>query len=297
MGNEYRSGFIAIIGRPNVGKSTLMNAMIGEKIAIVSDKPQTTRSKIQCVLTRDEYQIIFVDTPGLHKPKNKLGEYMVNAAMGTLNEVDAILFVIDAAAGIGNGDKKIAEMLKHIDTPVIAVFNKADMLSSVDIASRIDDFKKDYNFYDVLAISALTGINLDLLEKKIVSYLPEGPQYYPRDMITDQPERLIIAEMIREKALELLKDEVPHGIGVEIIEINEREDKPLMDIHAVIYCEKKSHKAIIIGKGGKMLKEIGQNARKDIENLLGTKVYLELWVKISEGWRNNQSILKNFGYE
>jgi len=175
MGNEYRSGFIAIIGRPNVGKSTLMNAMIGEKIAIVSDKPQTTRSKIQCVLTRDEYQIIFVDTPGLHKPKNKLGEYMVNAAMGTLNEVDAILFVIDAAAGIGNGDKKIAEMLKHIDTPVIAVFNKADMLSSVDIASRIDDFKKDYNFYDVLAISALTGINLDLLEKKLCLIFLKGP--------------------------------------------------------------------------------------------------------------------------
>lgn len=297
MKREYRSGFVAIIGRPNVGKSTLMNKMIGEKIAIISDKPQTTRSRIHCVLTREEYQIVFVDTPGLHKPKNRLGEYMVNTAMSTLNEVDVIIFVVDIAAGVGSGDKKIAETLADVDTPVIVAFNKADKLSSEDIEKEINKFKQFYNFSDGLVISALTGKNLDELESKIVSYLPEGPQYYPETMVTDQPERLIIAEMIREKALQLLKEEVPHGIGVEIMAMKEREDKPLMDIHAIIHCEKKSHKAIIIGKGGKMLKQIGQKARMDIENLLGIKVYLDIWVKVSEDWRNNQRALRELGYE
>jgi len=297
MGNKYRSGFAAIIGRPNVGKSTLMNKMIGEKIAIISDKPQTTRSRIQCVLTKEEYQIIFVDTPGLHKPKNRLGEYMVNAAMSTLSEVDVIIFVVDIAAGVGTGDQKIAEMLTDINTPVIVVFNKADKLSDEEIEAEINKFKEFYKFSHGLVISALTGKNLDKLEKEIVTFLPEGPQYYPETMITDQPERLIIAEMIREKALQLLKEEVPHGIGVEILGMKEREDKPLMDIHAVIHCEKKSHKAIIIGKGGKMLREIGQSARKDIENLLGIKVYLDIWVKISEDWRNNQRALRELGYD
>jgi len=297
MEKGYRSGFAAIIGRPNVGKSTLMNKMIGEKIAIISDKPQTTRSRIQCVLTRENYQIVFIDTPGLHKPRNKLGEYMVNTAVSTLKEVDIILFVIDIAAGMGNGDKIIAEMLKDVDTPVIVVFNKKDKLSTEDLEKEINKFTQSYSFSDSVAVSALTGENLDRLEEKILSYLPEGPQYYPSDMITDQPERIIIAEIIREKALELLKDEVPHGIGVEIEKINEREDRPLMDIHAVLYCEKKSHKGIIIGKGGQMLRKIGENARRDIENLLGTKVYLDIWVKISEDWRNNRRALRELGYE
>lgn len=296
MENKYRSGFAAIIGRPNVGKSTLMNRMIGEKIAITSDKPQTTRSRIQCILTREEYQIIFVDTPGLHKPKNRLGEYMVNAAMSTLSEVDVIIFVVDLAAGVGAGDKKIAEALLDIDTPVIVAFNKADKLSKEEIEIQIAKFKEFYDFSDGLVISALAGENLDKLEEKILTYLPEGPQYYPETMITDQPERVIIAEMIREKALQLLKEEVPHGIGVEIIEMKEREDKPMIDIHAIIHCEKKSHKSIIIGKGGKMLREIGKNARRDIENLLGVKVYLDIWVKISEDWRNNQRALRDLGY-
>lgn len=298
MSQEHRSGFVAIIGRPNVGKSTLMNNLIGEKMAIVSDKPQTTRNRIQCILTKDQYQIIFIDTPGVHKPKNKLGEYMVRVTRGALEEVDVILFLVDMRAGIGGGDEYIAAVLKDVNTPVILVPNKIDRVSSEKSAEKIvKDFYQKGNFDEMVMISALSGTNLDKLEETIISYLPIGPQYYPEDMVTDQPERFIVAELIREKALELLMEELPYGIVVEVTMFKERQDKQLIDIYATIYCEKKSHKGIVIGKGGRMLREIGSRARHDIEKLLGIPVYLELWVKVREGWRDNIADLKKLGYE
>ena len=297
MDQKFKSGFVAIIGRSNVGKSTLLNTMIGDKVVIVSDKPQTTRNRIQCVLTRETYQIVFIDTPGIHKARNKLGEYMVKTATSTLDEVDVIVLVLDIADGIGVGDKKIIEMLKEVQTPIIVALNKADKLSSQELSKRIEEFKREYKIDDFVAVSALLGVNLDQLESKILEHLDEGPKYYPDDMITDQPERVIIAELIREKALELLREEIPHGIGVEITGIREREDQDLIDIFATIYVEKKSHKGIVIGKRGQMLKQIGQKARRDIEHLLGTQVYIELWVKITEDWRNNITALRNLGYD
>jgi len=298
LAEGFRSGFVAIVGRPNVGKSTLMNSMVGEKIAIISDKPQTTRNRIQCVLTRSDYQVIFIDTPGIHRPKNKLGEYMVQAARSALEKVDAVLFVVDVWEGIGGGDRFIAEELKKVKTPVILVANKVDRVKSVEDARNMAEDLREWGGFDkAILVSALNGTNLDELEKAIVSYLPEGPKYYPDDMVTDQPERFVVAELIREKALELLEEEVPHGIGVEITSFKERQGKNIIDIHATIYCEKKSHKGIIIGKGGSMLREIGTRARRDIERLLGAHVYLELWVKIRENWRNNVVDLKNLGYD
>lgn len=298
MSQGFRSGFVAIVGRPNVGKSTLMNSMVGEKISIISDKPQTTRNRIQCVLTRANYQIIFIDTPGLHKPKNKLGEYMVQVAKGALEEVDVVLFMVDIWEGIGGGDRFIAEELKKVETPVILVANKVDKVESVENAEKMaQELCQEGGFDEVILVSALNGTNLDKLENTIVSYLPEGPKYYPDDMVTDQPERFVVAELIREKALELLEEEVPHGIGVEVTAFKEREDKNIIDIYATIYCEKKSHKGIVIGKGGSMLREIGSRARRDIERLLGVHVYLELWVKVRENWRNNIVDLKNLGYK
>lgn len=298
MSQGFRSGFVAIVGRPNVGKSTLMNSMVGEKISIISDKPQTTRNRIQCVLTRANYQIIFIDTPGLHKPKNKLGEYMVQVAKGALEEVDVVLFMVDIWEGIGGGDRFIAEELKKVETPVILVANKVDRVESVENAEKMaQELCQEGGFDEVILVSALNGTNLDKLENTIVSYLPEGPKYYPDDMVTDQPERFVVAELIREKALELLEEEVPHGIGVEVTAFKEREDKNIIDIYATIYCEKKSHKGIVIGKGGSMLREIGSRARRDIERLLGVHVYLELWVKVRENWRNNIADLKNLGYK
>lgn len=298
MSQGFRSGFVAIVGRPNVGKSTLMNSMVGEKISIISDKPQTTRNRIQCVLTRANYQIIFIDTPGLHKPKNKLGEYMVQVAKGALEEVDVVLFMVDIWEGIGGGDRFIAEELKKVETPVILVANKVDKVESVENAEKMaQELCQEGGFDEVILVSALNGTNLDKLENTIVSYLPEGPKYYPDDMVTDQPERFVVAELIREKALELLEEEVPHGIGVEVTAFKEREDKNIIDIYATIYCEKKSHKGIVIGKGGSMLREIGSRARRDIERLLGVHVYLELWVKVRENWRNNIADLKNLGYK
>jgi len=297
MDQKFKSGFVAVIGRSNVGKSTLLNTLIGEKVAIVSDKPQTTRNRIHCVLTREHYQIVFIDTPGIHRAKNKLSEYMVKTATSTLDEVDVIVLMLDIADGIGPGDRSIIEMLKNVQTPVIVALNKADRLSSEELSKRMEEFKTEFNMDNHIAVSALLGTNLDQLESKIVEHLDEGPKYYPDDMITDQPERVIISELIREKALELLREEIPHGIGVEITEINEREDQQLIDIYATIYVEKKSHKGIVIGKRGQMLKQIGQRARRDIENLLGTKVYLELWVKITEDWRNNIIALRNLGYD
>jgi len=293
----FRSGFIAIIGRPNVGKSTLINSLIGEKVVIVSDKPQTTRNRIQCVLTRENCQYIFIDTPGLHKPKTKLGEYMVSTARKALEDMDAVLFVVDAADGIGSGDRHIADLLKTVTVPVILAVNKMDIANLEPARKAVDEFVKDYSFSEIIEISAATGYNLRLLEDKLYTYLPEGPKYYPDDMITDQPERVIIAEIIREKALQLLKEEVPHGIGVEIESISERPDKAITDVHAVIICERTSHKGIVIGKGGRMLKDIGSLARQDIERLLGTKVYLELFVKVKEDWRNDQSMLRSLGYD
>lgn len=294
---RFLSGFVAIVGRPNVGKSTLMNALIGEKIAIISDKPQTTRNRIQSVLTKEDYQIVFVDTPGIHKPKNKLGEYMVKAAQNSLDDMEVIVFAVDAADGIGYGDRMIADWLKGISSPVILAANKMDIADTEKARMQIEELKETGRFDDVIEISALAGTNIGTLEKKLVSYLPEGPKYYPDDMITDQPERVILAEIIREKALNLLKEEVPHGIGVEIERFHDREDKNIVEIMASIICEKTSHKGIVIGKGGRMLKSIGSQARMDIERFLGIKVYLELFVKVRSDWRNNPVTMRDLGYD
>ncbi|HHY83033.1 MAG TPA: GTPase Era [Clostridiales bacterium] len=294
---KFRSGFVAIVGRPNVGKSTLMNTLIREKIAIISSKPQTTRNRIQCVLTREDYQIVFVDTPGIHKPKNKLGEYMVKAAQNSISDMEAVLFVVDIADGIGPGDRMIAEWLKQITPPVVLAANKIDAADKEKARLQLSEFKEAGRFDDIIEISALAGTNIKALEEKLVSYLPEGPKYYPDDMITDQPERVILAEIIREKALNLLKEEVPHGIGVEIEKIQDREDKELVDVMASIICEKSSHKGIVIGKGGRMLKSIGSQARVDMERFLGTRVYLELFVKVKDDWRNDINTMRNLGYD
>lgn len=294
---KFKSGFVTIVGRPNVGKSTLMNRMVGEKIAIMSDKPQTTRNKIQSIYTKENYQIVFLDTPGIHKPKNKLGEYMVRSAQQTLNEVDVVLFLIDDTANMGGGDQFILESLKEIKTPIILVINKIDKIPP-------DAYEKMYHLYnetgifkEIIGISALEDINIQKLLNKIIAFLPEGPQYFPADMITDQPERVIVSEIIREKLLHYLQDEVPHGVAVQIDSMKKREDKDILDIQATILCERKSHKGIIIGKNGRKLKGIGKSAREDIERLMGTKIFLELWVKIKEDWRDHEATLNQLGYK
>ncbi len=294
---RFKSGFVTIIGRPNVGKSTLMNKVIGEKIAIMSDKPQTTRNKIQCVYTENDFQIVFLDTPGIHKPKHKLGQYMVKIAKETLREVDAILFVVDDSTTIGPGDKYIMEQLEGIDTPIILVINKIDKMDQQSLTELYNKYEGTKLFKNIIGISALEGVNLDNLVNLIVSYFPEGPQYFPEHMVTDQPERLIVAELIREKILKYTEQEIPHGVAVEVNLMKKRKDKDIVDINATIYCERKTHKGIIIGKGGRKLKGIGKSSREDIENLLGSKVYLELWVKVKEGWRNSENTLKNLGYD
>ena len=293
----YKSGFVTIIGRPNVGKSTLINKLIGEKIAIISDKPQTTRNRIQCILTTDQHQVVFLDTPGIHKPKHKLGEYMVKVAQDTLRDVDAILFVVDDSTSIGAGDRYIMDQLVGIKTPIILVMNKIDKMNQEQFNKLYESYKATELFDKIIGISASEGANLYSLIDMIVEYMPEGPQYFPPDMITDQTERVIVAEIIREKILHYTEQEIPHGIAVETTLMKPRTDKDIMEIHATIYCERKSHKGIIIGKNGRKLKGIGKSAREDIEKLLGTKVYLELWVKIKEDWRNSDSILKGLGYE
>lgn len=293
----FKSGFVSIIGRPNVGKSTLMNKLIGEKIAIMSDKPQTTRNRIQSIYTSEDCQIIFIDTPGMHKPKHKLGEYMINAAKDTLREVDVVLFVVDESKDIGPGDQFIMEHLRGIKTPIILVMNKIDLMNQEQFNHLYEQFKSQNIFADIIGISALENANLNSLVEKIKDYLEEGPQYFPSDMITDQPERVIVAEIIREKVLHYTDQEVPHGVAVEIMNMKEREGSDIIDISATIYCERNSHKGIIIGKNGRKLKGIGKSARQDIERLLGTKVYLETWVKVKEDWRNNQANLRNFGYK
>ncbi|HOQ17816.1 MAG TPA: GTPase Era [Defluviitaleaceae bacterium] len=297
MALDFRSGFVTLIGRTNVGKSTLMNQLVGEKVAIMSNKPQTTRNKIQSILTRENYQIIFIDTPGIHKPKHKLGQYMVQAAKNTLNEVDLILILVEASKTVGKGDQYVIEQLENINTPVFLVINKIDTVHKEELLEIIDIYKDLYDFDEIIPVSALTGENCDVLLDEISKRLPEGPQYFPPDMITDQPERQLVAELIREKALHLLEEEIPHGIAVGVELMKKRENKDIVDINAVIYCEKDSHKAIIIGKQGAMLKEIGTKARQEIERLLGSKVFLQLWVKVRKNWRDDSFSLRNFGFD
>ena len=294
MRADYKSGFVTLIGRPNVGKSTLMNYLIGQKIAITSNKPQTTRNRIQTVLTTEEGQIVFVDTPGIHKAKNKLGEYMVNVAERTLNEVDVVLWLVEPTTFIGAGEKHFAEQLGKVKTPVILVINKVDMVKKEDILTFIDAYRKIYDFAEIVPVSARNGDNTDELVKVILKYLPYGPQFYDEDTITDQPERQIVSELIREKALHCLNDEIPHGIAVAIDSMKYR--RKIVDIDATIICERDSHKGIIIGKQGAMLKKIGSTARFEIEKMLDCKVNLQLWVKVKKDWRDSDFLIKNFGY-
>lgn len=297
MNNEnYKSGFVAVIGRPNVGKSTLMNNLIGQKVAIMSDKPQTTRNKIMGVLTQEDAQILFIDTPGIHKPKHKLGEYMVKEAEGSLREVDVILFVVDVTAEMGPGERYILDNLANVRTPVILTVNKIDRIAKQDLLPIIEKYTAQFQFAAVVPISALDHTNFYGLIAEIKSHLEPGPQYYPEDMITDQPERLVIAELIREKVLHLTKEEIPHAILVDIEEIATRPNDDLY-VRAVIYVERDSQKGIVIGAGGRLLKDIGRLARGDIESLLGSKVYLDLWVKVKKDWRNRANVLKSFGFE
>lgn len=293
---NFKSGFVTIIGKPNVGKSTLMNQMLGQKISIMSNKPQTTRNRIQAICSQTDYQIIFIDTPGIHKAKTKLGQYMTKSVETTLNEVDVILMLIEPSEKVSDLDKYVIEHIENIKTPVVLVINKIDTLEKSKILKIIDIYKELYNFAYIIPISALTGENVDELLKCIKNNLPDGPQYFPSDMITDQPERQIVSELVREKALQFLEDEIPHGIAVEILSMKKRKDKDIVDIEANIYCEKESHKGIIIGKQGNKLKQIGTKARIDIQNLLGSQVNLKLWVKVKKDWRDNEFLLKNFGY-
>ena len=293
---EFKSGFVTLIGRPNVGKSTLMNHLIGQKIAITSEKPQTTRNRIQTVYTDERGQIIFLDTPGIHKAKNKLGEYMVNVAENTLKEVDVILWLVEPTTFIGAGERYIAEQLSKIKTPVILVINKIDTVKSKEeILTFIAAYKDILNFAEIIPVSALKEMNIEDVKSSIFKYLPAGPQFYDEDTVTDQPMRQIAAELIREKALRMLDDEIPHGIAVVIDQMKERPNG-IIDVDATIVCERDSHKGIIIGKGGSMLKKIGSNARYEMERLLDTQVNLKLWVKVRKDWRDSELMMKNFGY-
>lgn len=293
---QFKSGFVTIVGRPNVGKSTLMNHLIGQKIAITSNKAQTTRNRIQTVYTGEEGQVVFLDTPGINRAKNKLGEYMLNAAENTLKEVDVILWIVEPATFIGAGERYILEQLEKVHTPVILVVNKTDTVGEEEVFKAIDTYKEVYDFKEIVPVSALRDRNTDELMHTIFQYLEEGPQYYDADTITDQPERAIVAEMIREKALRCLDKEVPHGIAVVIDRMKDRQHGKIVDIDATIICERDSHKGIIIGRQGAMLKKIGTQARIDMEKLLDTKVNLKLWVKVKKDWRDSEFLLKNYGY-
>lgn len=296
MEEQLKSGFVTIIGRPNVGKSTLMNRLIGQKIAITSNKPQTTRNRIQTVYTEPgKGQIVFVDTPGIHRAKNKLGEYMVNVAEHTLGEVDLILWLVEPDTFIGAGEQHIAERLKKVKTPVILIINKMDTVQKDKALECMDAYRKIYDFAEIIPTSALRGKNMDEIINSIFNYMPYGPQFYDEDTITDEPQRAICAEIVREKALHALSDEVPHGIAVVIERMSERGDG-MFDIDASIVCERDSHKGIIIGKSGSMLKKIGTNARCEMEKMLGARVNLKLWVKVRKDWRDSELMLKNFGY-
>jgi len=297
MKNGYKSGFVTIIGRPNVGKSTLMNHLIGQKIAITSNKAQTTRNRIQTVYTCDRGQIIFLDTPGINRAKNKLGEYMMSAVDSALSEMDVVLWLVEPTTYIGKGEQAIIERLKKVKTPVLLIINKIDTVEEKMVQKAVEAYRKEYDFDAILPVSALRNRNTDQIIQAILKYLPEGPQYYDEDTITDQPERQIVAEMIREKALRCLDHEIPHGIAVVIDRMKERADGRIIDIDATIICERDSHKGIIIGKQGAMLKKIGTQARIDMEKLLDTKVNLKLWVKVKKDWRDSDYLLKNFGFE
>ncbi|MBP1744775.1 MAG: era [Firmicutes bacterium] len=292
----FKSGFITIIGRPNVGKSTLSNEIMGEKLSIVSSKPQTTRKNIQSILNTEDYQLIFVDTPGMHKPKHKLGEYMVKLAKDSLNEVDLIVFMTTPDVEVGRGDKYILDQLRETDVPVFLVLNKIDETTQERVAETLKNYSEEFKFTEIIPISAIKGKNVDKLKELMVSYMPEGPKYYPEDMITDSEEKFIVAETIREKALRLLSEEVPHGIAVDVTSMK-RDEKGIYHISADILCEKDSHKGIIIGKKGAMLKKISTYARQDIEKFLGEKVFLEVWVKVRKDWRDSSNLLKELGYK
>ncbi|NLL92665.1 MAG: GTPase Era [Clostridiales bacterium] len=294
--SQLKSGFVTLIGRPNVGKSTLMNKLIGQKIAITSNKPQTTRNKIQTVYTSEQGQIVFIDTPGIHKAKNKLGEYMVSVAQKNLNEVDVILWLVEPSNFVGAGEKHIAEQLERVKTPVILIINKVDTVKKEEILAFIDTYRKIYDFDEIIPVSALKGTNTDEVISEIFKYLPYGPMFYDEDTVTDQPMRQIVSELIREKALRCLDEEVPHGIAVYIDQMKERKAGKMIDIEATIVCERDSHKGIVIGKQGQMLKKIGSAARYEIEKMMEVHVNLKLWVKVRKEWRDNETQLKNFGY-
>lgn len=295
MSKQFKSGFVAIVGRPNVGKSTFMNYVLGQKIAIMSDKAQTTRNKIQGVYTNQDCQIVFLDTPGIHKPKHELGNFMVESAYSALKEVDAVLFMVNAAEKRGPGDDFIIEKLKKIKTPVFLVLNKIDLISPDELLDRVESYQETIPFAGIIPISVLQGNNVQELMTTLTNHLPEGPQYYPSDQITDHPEYFVVSELIREKILHLTKEEIPHSVAVTVDKMQKDEfDK--VHVYANIIVERPTQKGIIIGKGGKLLKEIGVRARKDIEQLLGNKVYLELWVKVEKDWRKKKSHLQDFGY-
>lgn len=294
MNQSFKSGFVNLIGRPNVGKSTLMNRLIGQKIAITSNKPQTTRNRIQTVYTSEEGQIVFLDTPGIHKSRNRLGDYMVNTAERTISEVDVILWLVEPTDYIGAGEQHIIEKLKKTKTPIILVINKIDKVKKEELLHFIDVYRRELEFAEVVPVSALKGENTDILIQCIFKYLPYGEPFYEEDTITDQPMRQLVAELIREKALRLLEEEIPHGIAVSIESMKYR--KKIADIEATIICERDSHKGIIIGKGGQMLKKIGSMARPEIEDLLEMQVNLQLWVKVKKDWRDSDYLMKNFGY-
>ncbi len=294
---KFKSGFATLIGRPNVGKSTLMNHLIGQKIAITSNKPQTTRNRIQTVYTSKKGQIVFLDTPGIHKAKNKLGEYMVNVAEQTLKEVDVVLWLVEPTDFIGKGELHIAEQLKKANVPVILIMNKIDMVAKDKLPGFIENYRKIYDFEEIIPVCALRGVNMEKVISTIFRFLPYGPKFYDDETITDQPQRQIVAEMIREKALRCLDEEIPHGIAVAIDRMKERPDGSVIDIDATIICEKDSHKGIIIGKGGSMLRRIGSQARMEIEKMMEMKVNLQLWVKVKKDWRDSDFMIKNFGYD
>ncbi len=294
---NFKSGFVTLIGRPNVGKSTLMNRLIGQKIAITSNKPQTTRNRIQTVYTDERGQIVFLDTPGIHKAKNKLGEYMVNVAERTLKEVDVVLWLVEPTTFIGAGEQHIAAQLKTIKTPIVLVINKVDTVKKEEILKFIAAYKDICDFADIIPVSALKGQNTDTVLEVIFKYLPYGPQFYDEDTVTDQPQRQIVAEMIREKALRCLDEEIPHGIAVTIENMKVRPNGKVVDIEATIVCERDSHKGIIIGKGGSMLKKIGSAARFEIEKMMEMKANLQIWVKVRKDWRDSDLFIKNFGYD
>ena len=296
MQNNFHSGFVAILGRPNVGKSTFLNRVVGQKIAIMSDKAQTTRNKIQGIYTEDNAQIVFIDTPGIHKPHSQLGDFMVQSALSTLNEVDAVLFMVNATQKRGRGDDFIIERLKNVKKPIYLVINKIDQIHPDKLLQIMDDYRNTLDYAEVFPISALEGNNCPELIESLVNTLPEGPQYYPADQITDHPERFIAGELIREKVLELTREEVPHSVAVVVDRIHREDDEKVL-VQATIVVERNSQKGIIIGKGGKMLKQIGVKARKDIELMLGDKVYLELWVKVQPNWKDRQVDLQALGYK